>query len=388
LKKRLILVAFLILLVGVGGSVFWGQYRKRTGELYYSGMVEATQANLAFQMAGRINAVKVDEGQVVDADQILAVLDQDSALANRDQALANLMRAESTLKQMEMMLVLNRQILPAEIEKAEAAVQALRAQLLELETGYRDQDIQQAFLALESKRIAMEDAHKDQKRDEQLLQRKVIPEKVKDASTLRYETAFKEHERAQQASALLKEGYRKESIQVGRSRLNEAQAVLKLARINLKKVEVTEKEVDVARAQERAAQAALELAEIQLRNTELRSSFKGVVTSRNAEPGEVVTTGQEVISISDLSEVDLKIFVDETEIGRVKPGQKVDVKIDTYADKTYQGKVAFISPEGEFTPKIIQTRKERVKLVYLVKIKIPNPDFELKSGMPADAWFR
>ena len=205
---------------------------------------------------------------------------------------------------------------------------------------------------------------------------------------LKYETAFKEHERAQQAYALLKEGYRKESIQVGRSRLNEAQAVLKLARINLKKIEVTEKEVDVARAQVQAAQAAMELAEIQLRHTELRSSFKGIVTSRNAEPGEVVTTGQEVISISDLSEVDLKIFVDETEIGRVKPGQKADVKIDTFADKTYQGKVAFISPEGEFTPKIIQTRKERVKLVYLVKIKIPNPDFELKSGMPADAWLR
>jgi HlyD family secretion protein len=86
--------------------------------------------------------------------------------------------------------------------------------------------------------------------------------------------------------------------------------------------------------------------------------------------------------------VDLKVFVDETEIGKVKPGQPVDVKIDTFPDKIYPGSVSFISPEGEFTPKIIQTRKERVKLVYLVKIKIPNPEFELKSGMPADAWFR
>jgi HlyD family secretion protein len=102
----------------------------------------------------------------------------------------------------------------------------------------------------------------------------------------------------------------------------------------------------------------------------------------------VVSIGQEVISISDLSEVDLKVFVDETEIGRIRPAQPVDVKIDTFPDKTYPGIVSFISPEGEFTPKIIQTHKERVKLVYLVKIKIPNPDFELKTGMPADAWFR
>jgi HlyD family secretion protein len=84
----------------------------------------------------------------------------------------------------------------------------------------------------------------------------------------------------------------------------------------------------------------------------------------------------------------LKVFVDETEIGKVKPGQAVDVKIDTFPDKTYVGRVSYISPEGEFTPKIIQTHKERVKLVYLVKITISNPNLELKTGMPADAWFK
>ena len=122
--------------------------------------------------------------------------------------------------------------------------------------------------------------------------------------------------------------------------------------------------------------------------TELRASSKGILVSRNVEPGEVVTPGQEVLSLSDLSQVDLKVFVDETEIGKVRPGQEVDVKIDTFPSKTYTGHVSFISPEGEFTPKIIQTHKERVKLVYLVKITIPNPNFELKTGMPADAWFR
>jgi HlyD family secretion protein len=94
------------------------------------------------------------------------------------------------------------------------------------------------------------------------------------------------------------------------------------------------------------------------------------------------------MSLADLSVVDLKIYVEETAIGRVKPGQKVDVRVDTFPDKVYAGAVSFISPEGEFTPKIIQTRKERVKLVYLVKVSIPNPGFELKSGMPADAWLR
>lgn len=102
----------------------------------------------------------------------------------------------------------------------------------------------------------------------------------------------------------------------------------------------------------------------------------------------MVSPSREVLSLADLSRVDLKSFVDETEIGKVKPGQAVDVKIDTFPDRVFKGTVAFISQEREFTPKIIQTQKERVKLVYLVKVSIPNPGFALKTGMPADAWLR
>ena len=155
---------------------------------------------------------------------------------------------------------------------------------------------------------------------------------------------------------------------------------------------VTEKERDtvklayeVTKSRLAESESILNQASIRLGYTQLKSPMDGVVTSRNIEPGETVNAGREVITISDLSRVDLKIFVDETEIGKVKPNQKVEVKIDTFPGKSYMGYVAFISSEGEFTPKIIQTKKERVKLVYLVKVSIVNPDFELKAGMPADA---
>ena len=153
-------------------------------------------------------------------------------------------------------------------------------------------------------------------------------------------------------------------------------------------IEVKEKEVGAAQAHVRAAEASLRLAEVQLDFTRLKAPFQGIIASRNIEPGEVVSPGQEVISIADLTVVDLKIFIDETEIGNVKPGRSVDVKIDSFPNKIYKGKITFISPEAEFTPKIIQTQKERVKLVYLVKVAIPNADLELKPGMPADAWLR
>ena len=101
-----------------------------------------------------------------------------------------------------------------------------------------------------------------------------------------------------------------------------------------------------------------------------------------------MTPTRQAITLSDLTSVKVKIYVGETEIGNVKQGQKANVKVDSLPGKTFDGTVTFIASEGEFTPKIIQTQKERVKLVYLVEITVPNPSLELKTGMPADAWLK
>jgi len=85
-----------------------------------------------------------------------------------------------------------------------------------------------------------------------------------------------------------------------------------------------------------------------------------------------------------LSVVDLVIYVPETKLGLLKIGQSAEVEIDAFEEKSFEGKVTYISPEAEFTPKNIQTKDERTKLVFAVKIEIPNPDFELKAGLPAD----
>lgn len=169
------------------------------------------------------------------------------------------------------------------------------------------------------------------------------------------------------------------------ARLDEGEAALRQARDNLKKIDAAQKDLSAAEALILSSGAVLEQARIHLRRTELRAPFHGIITSRNIEPGEMATTGREVLTLADLSRVDLKIFVNQTEIGMVRPGQDVDVTVDSFPEKVFRGTVSFISPEGEFTPKIIQTRKERVKLVYLVKVSIPNPDLALKPGMPADA---
>ena len=388
MKKRIVIIAFFFLLFGVGILVYLGQRDVQLRELYYSGTIEAKHAELAFQVSGRIVDVLVDEGEFVEKDRILAALDQSEYEARHEQAKANLERAVKSLQRAEMVLEVNKKTLPDEVARAEAGVKVLQAELKELEAGYREQDIERARLAFLTSKDIMEESRKNKARYEKLFQKGTVSEKEWDAVKLRYETALKDFEKARETLAMLEEGVRKETIQTARARVAEGKALLKQAKSNLMKIDTAEKEVETASAQVKAARSAVELAKIYLTYTQLRAPFKGIITTRNMEPGEVVLPGREVMTLSDLSTVELKIFVDETEIGKIKPSQRVEARVDTFPDKVYIGKVSFISPEGEFTPKIIQTHKERVKLVYLVKVSIPNPDLELKSGMPADAWFR
>jgi len=387
LKKVIILTIFLVLFVGVAALVFYGQWRQKTAQIYYSGTIDATESNLAFEVNGRVQKVLVDDGRQAEKGQLLAELDRDEFESRRAQAEANVKQAQENLDKLKVMLSLYNETLPDQVSRARSNVSALKAKVHELETGHRTQEVAQARRTFEGASLTMENAKKDKIRYDKLYAKKIVSEKERDAMQLKYETALKNYQKAKEALSLLREGFRKESIEAARAKLAEGLAALRQAKSNLQKITIAEQDVKAAVARVEAAKAALCLAETRLGYTQLRAPFGGIITSRDVEPGEVVTPGREVISIADLSEVDLKVFVGEEEIGKVKPGQKVKVKTDSFPDKTYEGRVSYISPEAEFTPKIIQTHKERVKLVYLVKVTLPNPDLELKSGMPADAWF-
>jgi HlyD family secretion protein len=388
LRKKIVVGIFFVLLVGVGILVYLGQRNVTIEELYYSGTIEARCAELSVQVSGRVADIPVDEGQYVTEDQVLAVLDQSEYQAKYEQAQANLERAVRNLQRAETVLALYEETLPQEVARAEAGVKVLVSQLRELEAGSRQQEIKRARLAYLTAKDIMEEAAKDKRRFEKLFQKDLVSEKQWDEVRLNYETAVKEFERAEETLKLLQEGAREETIETAKARVEEGRAALQQAKANMRKIDSAQKDVETAEAGVKEAQSALKLAEIQLDHTYLRAPFEGVITSRNVELGEVVSPGQEIFSLADLSMVELKIFVDEEEIGKVKPGQMAEVRIDTFPDKRYIGTVSFISPEGEFTPKMIQTHKERVKLVYLVKVAIANPNHELKPGMPADAWLR
>ena len=328
------------------------------------------------------------EGQAVTVDQVLAQLDPAELRTRLEQAKANLAKSMQNRGQAQTLLEVYQKTLPAEADRAEAALRALKSQLDELRAGTRTQEIERLKQAMESAAAVLEDAKKNSERYETLFRKGTVSERERDSVRLRYDTALREFERNREAYDLAREGSRPETIRTAEARVAEGEALLRQAKSNLARIEAAKKDEEAARSVISAARAALDQTAVQLDYTDLRSPRVGIITSRNVEPGEVVTPGREVLTLSDLATVDLKIFVDETEIGKVKPGQKAEARVDTFPGRTFPGTVTFISPEGEFTPKIIQTRKERVKLVYLVKVSIPNAGMELKSGMPADAWLR
>ena len=195
-------------------------------------------------------------------------------------------------------------------------------------------------------------------------------------------------------------------INAAREQLAQARENLANARMELKRsqdlytqgafpkqqLDAQESRVAVLEAQARAAQKMVEQAssglgslDTQISNYTLYSPMEGVVLTRNAEVGEIALPGMSLLTLGDLSRVWMKVYITEPDLGRVKLGQKARVTTDAFPDKPHWGRVSWISEQAEFTPKNVQTRDERARLVYAVKILLDNPDQTFKPGMMADA---
>ena len=208
----------------------------------------------------------------------------------------------------------------------------------------------------------------------------------------------------------LERGYRTEEVEQARAAVARARAVADNAAINLNRVSamrarnaISQKELDNARSSDRsaraelrsaqeqllaqraavdAAAAALELAEIRLRDALLTAPQDGIVLTRAREAGAIVQAGQTVYTLSLVDPVWLRVYVDEPQLGRIKPGMAVRVRVDAVPDKEFSGRVGFISPAAEFTPKSVETMEVRTSLVYRLRVQVDDPDNVMRQGMP------
>ncbi|MEW6508881.1 MAG: efflux RND transporter periplasmic adaptor subunit [Bacteroidota bacterium] len=287
-----------------------------------TGTIESKDVTISSKNMGEIKSIFKGEGEKVNVGDTLLVIDNESLLYQLEQAIA--------------------------------AEQIANAQLNLMLNGARQEDIKQAE---ETKKQAETNFHlskSDFERYQKLWESKSITKKQFEEVTARFQIAT-----AQLASA--NENYEK-----------------------IKKIFRPE-EIEQAKANLKKSKAMVEQLKKNIRDSYVVSPIDGILVKKFVEIGETVSPMSSLVKLSNLSTVNMLIYVSTVELGKIKLGKTAEISIDTYPERKYLGKVIFISPEAEFTPKNIQTKDERTKLVFAVKIEIPNKNYDLKPGMPADA---
>ena len=323
MKRRMPVMIVLAVVVAAAGY-FYPRLTNQAGlrnELVLSGNIEAHESLVGFQVQGRIIELPIVEGQWVEPGTLLARL-EDADYRQR-------------------------------VRIDEATVHTRKSNLALILAGPREQEVKAAEQTMLDAQADLQQKKLDYDRAQRLYSKDAISAQDHDLAETALKRAEAVFQAANQRYSEAVEGSRKEDIAISRANLKEADANLGLSRVNLD-------------------------------YTTLRSPFAGVITVRQAELGEVVVPGTPVVTLSDLDHVWLRAYIAETDLGRIRWGQDAVITTDTYRDKKYHGRVSFISSDAEFTPKSVQTYKERVTLVYRIKVDIDNPNHELKPGMPAD----
>ena len=322
MKRR---IPILMAAVIAAGVYFYPRLTKKAepeNQLTLSGNIEAHESLVSFKVQGRIIDLPVEEGQSVEQGTLLARLD------------------DADYRQ--------------KVRIDEANVHVRESNLALTLAGTREQEVKASQQTMLDAQADLQQKKLDYDRAQRLFSKEEISAQDRDLADTALKRAEATFQAAQQRYNQAVEGSRKEDIAIARANLAEANANLGLSRVNLD-------------------------------YTILRAPSAGVITVRQAELGEVVVPGTPVVTLADLDHIWLRAYIAETDLGRIRWGQEATITTDTYPGKQYRGRVSFISSSAEFTPKSVQTYKERVTLVYRIKIDVDNPNHELKPGMPADA---
>jgi HlyD family secretion protein len=385
MRLRKLLVGVALLAVAALAATYFLMQPRETGVLRASGTIESTDVDVSFQIPGRVSEVVVTEGQVVKAGDLLARLSAKELTEMVNQIQASLDAVVSQTRQQESMVELRRGILDSQAEQARSQAEASRIAAERLREGLRPEEIRVAEAELAQMEATLVQRQSDFDRAAGLLREGILPKQQFDAAETALRTAEAGRDAARLRLVLAREGSRREDIAEAEARVTAAQAAVGVAESGRREIEIQREALRAARARERELQAQLEAARTQLSRAEIHAPLDGVVLTKNVESGEVVSSGTPVVTVANLDDLWMNVYIPETQTGLVKLGQAVRVRVDSFPDEDFPGKVVFISSESEFTPKTILTQEERIKLVYRVKVSLENTRQRLKPGMPADA---
>jgi len=402
-KIRLVVVLFLIAVVAV--VLWWSSGcspADRAGEIVTSGFIEATDVAIAAESGGRIAEITADEGDHVTAGTTLIRLDDSLLTAQKRQTEANVNLARAYLEQATISrdgakkawenaldvqrnpLELEARIIAAQGELEMAELNLLREKEIESDLNVPLAEIRRATAerVLEN----LEDLKSLDLLGIYTMRKEIYPaEGELDAAelSLAYQKELEELWRVPAAelhvataqAALQNLLAIRENPQEINAAVDNAHTAYQTAIAAVKAVE----------QQVEQAEASLDVIDVQLEKLTVNSPVSGVVASRHAEIGEIAQPGIPILTVTRLDEVTLTAYVPERDIGLVKLGQEVQVSVDSYPGEYFTGTLVYISPNALFTPKNIQLKEEREKMVFAVKISLANPEQKLKPGMPADA---
>ena len=409
--------------------------------LLASGFIEADRASVTTELGGRIVALNADEGDEVLEGQVLVRLDDSLLLAQIGQAKAELAVAEASLAQVKAGVrqeTLDHAL--AMLEQAEAAQEGARVAWKDAQAMLDNpQELELAIIAARAQLGVLD----FQERQTQALANSaqagrdfadesvrlledfepftvrvpvapgvVIKKRIKlpvDALPMaRHEQAVATYQsweawtglaQAQVARSGAKSSLveligqkanpltLKAGADAAEARCQVATAAVELAQAQVDglKLGATPEQIAAVGAQVDMARTALDTLRVQVDKLVLKAPISGLVLERPVHVGEVALPGTPLMTLADLDSVTLTVYVPEDQLGRVQLGQPVSVTVDAYPDRTFQGAVTLVASQAEFTPKNVQTREERVNMVFAVKVELPNSDHALKPGMPADA---
>lgn len=319
MNTRAKIFVVIAVLAVAGGGFWWSGRHKGEGPLVLQGNVEVRQVNLGFKVAGRIAQLDVDEGDTVVAGKKLASLDK--------------VYFTDALRQLR------------------AQREQFAANLAKMVAGNRPEEISQAEANVADREASLANMQLTVERAQKLLKNAAGTQKAYDDATQAVKQAQAQLDASRAALKLMKAGFRQEDI-------------------------------DLARAQLADRDAAVAIAERQLADADLFAPANGVILSRVRELGAIVNAGETVFVVSLTTTVWVRSYVSEPDLGRIKPGQEVELRTDTPSIKPLQGRIGFISTTAEFTPKTVETRELRTALVYRLRIVADDPEGVLRQGMP------
>lgn len=391
-----------------------GQAKPETEQaLVASGSIEGEEVSIVSEFGGRIVRLGVEEGDEVQADQVLVELDASLLQAQMAQAQAAVVAAEANVD--SVMAGTH----PAEILAARAALRQAIAERNAAEAAWQDAvrilenpqeinsqivearsavDLAEVQIEQAKAQVAAAEVERDQYRAQGSLEEKRL--------YVAYDYQVRAAQAAVDAAKASKRGANEvlaalvalrdnplviaSQVNMAESQYNIAVAGVAVgaAKMNELKAGPAPEEVAVAEAQVAQGRAAVSALQTQIDMMTLRSPIGGVVTSRSAHSGEAAVAGATLLTVANLDEVKLTIYIPEDELGRVYLGQVVEVEVDSFPGRVFTGTVSYISQQAEFTPKNVQTEKERVNMVFAVRVRLSNLGHLLKPGMPADAVIR